>query len=62
MRGAVAVLLLKMLLLDIAQLVQQALAQVAAGDAGWIELANNLQRFVQFAEYKCRLVDRSRGW
>src|SRR5690349_14382355 len=51
-----------MLLLDVAQLVQQAFPQIAAGDTWWVELANNLQCFVQFAEGECRFVNGARGW
>ena len=44
---AVAVLVQRQLRLVIAQLVEQAIAQIAAGDAGRIQLADQLQGFVQ---------------
>ncbi len=47
---SVAVPLQLKLLLMVAQLVEQALAQIAAGDAGGIQLAHDFDRFVQIGE------------
>ena len=56
LRRAVAVLVLRELHLMITKLVEQALAQVAAGHAGRIELADDFQRFVQIGGGKSWLV------
>ena len=55
------VLLLRMLLLNITQLVKQALAQVSASHARWIQLTDDLERFVQIGQPKVRLIHRVRG-
>src|ERR1700741_2126872 len=60
--GVISVFLLLMLLLDIAQLIEQALAQIAACDAGRVELANQFKRFVEFVQGKFWLINGPRHW
>ena len=50
------------LLLVIAQLIEQALAQIAAGDAGWIQLADDFDGFVQIGEGEGRPECGTRGF
>src|SRR5579864_1168190 len=59
--GAIPVFLLRMLLLDVAQLIEQALTQVAACYPRWIQLTDQLERFVQLSERKRRLIYRPGG-
>src|SRR5579883_1611884 len=61
LRGAVAVVLRRVLRLNVAQLIEQALAQVAAGHARRVHLADHLQRFLQLLAGEARLIPRLRG-
>ena len=57
----VPVLVQGQLLLVVAQLVEQAIAQIAAGDPGRIQLADDFEGFVQIGERELRLVDGMHG-
>ena len=58
---SVTVLELRELLLVVAQLIEQALAQIAAGDAWRIHLANYFESFAEVAPVEAGLVSGSVG-
>jgi hypothetical protein len=64
LRGAVAVflsvLMVRELLLVVAQLAEQAFAKIAAAYAGRIKLANHFQSFVKIVHREIRGLDRPR--
>ena len=60
--SAIAVFLQLELLLVIAQLIEQALAKIAACHAGRVQLADDFERLVQIGEIEAGWEDGTRGW